>query len=109
MIIIRKAEELELIQVYIKGNCFDWHEKSQSTNRDTHDWYQNKSMSSNNGRFWWSGSFFKTGTKLKNTNICVIQYSFCMIIIRKAEELELNQSYIKENCFDWHEKSKKYE
>ena len=32
-----------------------------------------------------------------------------MIIIRKAEELELNQSYIKENCFDWHEKSKKYE
>ena len=32
-----------------------------------------------------------------------------MIIIRKAEELELNQSYIKGNCFDRHEKSKKYE
>ena len=41
MIIIRKAEELELNQFYIKGNCFDRHEKSQSTNRDTHDWYQN--------------------------------------------------------------------
>ena len=33
-----------------------------------------------------------------------------MIIIKKAEELELNQSFIKGNCFfDWHEKSKKYE
>ena len=29
MIIIRKAEELELIQFYIKGNCFDWHKKSK--------------------------------------------------------------------------------
>ena len=49
-----KAEELKLIQFYNDGNCFDWHEKSQSTNRDTHDWYQNCSMSSNNGRLWWS-------------------------------------------------------
>ena len=44
--------------------------------------------------------FVQNGTKLENTNICVIQYSFCMIIIRKAEELELNQSYIHVTCFD---------
>ena len=44
--------------------------------------------------------FVQNGTKPENTNICVIQYSFCMIIIRKAEELELNQSYIRGNCFD---------
>ena len=32
-----------------------------------------------------------------------------MIIIRKAEELKLNQFYIEGNCFDSHKKSKKYE
>ena len=31
------------------------------------------------------------------------------MIIRKAEELKLNQFYIEGNCFDRHEKSKKYE
>ena len=72
VIIFGKVEKFKLIQFYIKGNCFDWHEKSQSTNRDTRDWYQNWSMSLKSGRFWWSGSNFKTGTKLKNTNICVI-------------------------------------
>ena len=72
VIIFGKVEKFKLIQFYIKGNCFDWHEKSQSTNRDTRDWYQNWSMSLKSGRFWWSGSFFKTGTKMKNTNICVI-------------------------------------
>ena len=32
-----------------------------------------------------------------------------MIIIRKAEELKLNQFYIEGKCFDSHKKSKKYE
>ena len=40
MIIIRKAEELKLIQVYIKGNCLI-DTKSPKERRDTHDWYQN--------------------------------------------------------------------
>ena len=48
MINIGMAEQLESSQFYFNGNCFDWHEKSQSTNRDTHDWYQNCSMSSKN-------------------------------------------------------------
>ena len=71
VIIIGKAKELKLNQFYINGNCFDWHEKSQSTNRDTQDWYQNCSMSSNNGRLWWCGSLFKTGTKLWKIRIFV--------------------------------------
>ena len=58
VIIFGKVEKFKLIHIYIKGNCFDWHEKSQSTNRDTRDWYQNWSMSLKSGRFWWSGSFF---------------------------------------------------
>ena len=41
VIIFGKVEKFKLIQFYINGTCFDWHEKSQSTNRDTHDWYQN--------------------------------------------------------------------
>ena len=65
VIIFGKAEKFKLIQFYINGTCFDWHEKSQSTNRDTHKWCQNCSMSSNNGRLWWSGSLFITGTKLQ--------------------------------------------
>ena len=56
-----KAEELKSNHFYINRNCFDWHKKSQSTNRDTHDWYQTCSMSSNKSRLWWSGSLFKTG------------------------------------------------
>ena len=41
IIIFGKVEKFELIQFYINGTRFDWHEKSQSTNRDTHDCYQN--------------------------------------------------------------------
>ena len=35
------------------------------------DWYQNWSMSSNNGRLWWSGSLFNTGNKLRKIRIFV--------------------------------------
>ena len=72
-VIIIGNVELELNHFYINGNCFDWHEKSQSTKRDTHDLYQNWSMSLKNGRLWRSGSLFKTALNFeKYDNLCDI-------------------------------------
>ena len=41
MIIIRKAEELKLNQFYIERIGLIDTKNPKSTNRDTHDWYQN--------------------------------------------------------------------